>query len=263
MHVFGMDFLFSLLFFTVLHYTSLCSTLMAVYKFAFLCISSGYAHYPYQSPDFIFSSFFFDLFSYSFILFFLHLSSLFIILIFHLIPILVSAVLGTVISIVVVAVVSYTTSLSSKSRLMLFNGAFLVVIIFGEGLYFGKKFLEIFSARRLGRAVHGGEHRSSSKNIERSFIEMVKGGNRGSYWSCREGDSCGESDTHLLHELVRLIGMLKKAHTPEAKLRLCNEQVTQWKSMLMLISDNLVSTGTISTSTATTSDDKEEEKRQP
>ena len=70
---------------------------------------------------------------------------------------------------------------------------------------------------------------------------MVKGGNRGSYWSCKEDEVCVESDTHLLHELVRLIGMLKKAHTPEAKLRLCNEQVTQWKSMLMLISDDLVS----------------------
>ena len=166
------------------------------------------------------------------------------------------------ISIVVVAVVSYTTSLSSRSRVLLFNGAFLVVIIFGEGLYFGKKFSEIFSARRLGRSFHAGENKSSRKNIERSFIEMVKGGNRGSYWSCKEDEVCVESDTHLLHELVRLIGMLKKAHTPEAKLRLCNEQVTQWKSMLMLISDNLVSTATVSTSTATISDDKEEEKRQ-
>ena len=38
--------------------------------------------------------------------------------------------------------------------------------------------------------------------------------------------------------------MLKKAHTPEAKLRVCNTQIMQWKSMLMLISDNLISTST-------------------
>ena len=48
------------------------------------------------------------------------------------------------------------------------------------------------------------------------------------------------TDDELLHELVLLIGLLKKAHTPEAKLRLCNDHVMQWKNMLMLISDGLV-----------------------
>ena len=165
-----------------------------------------------------------------------------------------TVIAGTMVAIVVVFVVTFTTPLSTENESILFNGAFLVVGIAGIGLYFGKKMKDIFRGIRNERTSQNIPGKAS-RNIERSFLQMVRE-------NCGVTETAHESESQVLHELVLLIGMLKKAHTPEAKLRLCNEQVTQWKSMLMLISDDLVSTATISTSTATTSDDKEEEKRQ-
>lgn len=141
-----------------------------------------------------------------------------------------SAIVGTLVSIVVVAVVSYTTTMSIKWRSILFNGAFLVVIVCGHGLYFGKKVIDIYATKRSAKT--NPSLTRNSRNIEQSFLDMVRKG---------YGAGGGETDEELLHDLVLLIGMLKKAHSPEAKLRLCNDQVTSWKSMLMLISDDLVS----------------------
>lgn len=161
--------------------------------------------------------------------------------------------MGTLVSIVVVAVVSYTTSLSIKWRTILFNGAFLIVIIMGHGLYFGKKVMDIYATKRSAK-TNPNAGVKNSRNIEQSFLDMVRKG---------YGAGGGETDEELLHDLVLLIGMLKKAHTPEAKLRLCNDQVTQWKSMLMLISDDLVSSsaGSLSPYRLGSGDDRDEEKR--
>ena len=140
--------------------------------------------------------------------------------------------MGTIVVIVIVAVVSNTANLTTFSRSLLVNGAFLVVVIFGFALYFGKKMINIYNvhkSERNSQMINGRQMR----NIERSFLNMVK---------VEYGIEAEENEGELIHELVLLIGMIKKAHTPEAKLRVCNDQIIQWKSMLMLISDNLVST---------------------
>jgi hypothetical protein len=156
------------------------------------------------------------------------------------------------VSIVVVAVVSYTTTLSIKWRSILFNGAFLIVIVFGHGLYFGKKVIDIYATKRSAKT--NPSLAKTTRSIEQSFLDMVRSG---------YGTGGGETDEELLHDLVLLIGMLKKAHTPEAKLRLCNDQVTSWKSMLMLISDDLVSSSACSSLPLKmgSGDEVEEEKR--
>lgn len=161
--------------------------------------------------------------------------------------------MGTVVSIIVVAVVTYTTTMSTKWRSILFNGAFLIVIVFGHGLYFGKKVIDIYTSKRSAK-TNPSPGSKNSRNIEQSFLDMV----RSEY-----GAGGGETDEELVHDLVVLIGMLKKAHTPEAKLRLCKDQVTSWKSMLMLISDDLVSSSASSSSPYKlgSGDDREEEKR--
>ena len=137
--------------------------------------------------------------------------------------------------IVVVFVVKFTTAMSTENESILFNGAIIVVATAGIGLYFGKKMKCIYRGIRNEKTPQSTPGKAS-RNIERSFLQMVRE-------NCGGADTgtAHESESQLLHELVLLIGMLKKAHTPEAKLRLCNEQVTQWKSMLMLISDDLVS----------------------
>ena len=145
------------------------------------------------------------------------------------------AILGTVASIVVVSVVTYTTPLDTKWRTLLLDGAFLVVIILSNGLYFGCKALDICAARRTGKYAL-----RATRNIEQSFLDMVKAG-------YRHGTVTGspqEEEESSLHELALLIGMLKKAPTPEAKLRMCSNQVTAWKNMLMLVNDGLTGTET-------------------
>ena len=142
--------------------------------------------------------------------------------------------MGTIVVIVIVSVVSNTASLTTFSRSLLVNGAFLVVVILGFALYFGKKMANIYNAQKTERNSQVISGRPM-RNIERSFLNMVK---------AEYGSETEENEEELIHELVLLIGMIKKAHTPEAKLRVCNNQIIQWKSMLMLISDNLVSTST-------------------
>ena len=147
----------------------------------------------------------------------------------------IAAILGTVASIVVVSVVTYTTPLDTKWRTLLVDGAFLLVIILSNGLYFGSKAMDIFGARRTGKYAL-----RATRNIEQTFLDMVKAG-------YRHGTDTGSpklEEVSSLHELAVLIGMLKKAPTPEAKLRMCSNQVTAWKNMLMLVNDGLTDTDT-------------------
>lgn len=139
--------------------------------------------------------------------------------------------MGTVVSILVAAVVSFTIPLPTRWRVMIFNCAYLLVIILGIGLYFGKKVIDIYYAYKVDKSQSIGK---ASRNIERSFLEMTLG---------YGGDNGvgAETEEELLHELLLLVGILKKAHTPEAKLRVCNDQISQWREMLILISDDLVS----------------------
>lgn len=133
-------------------------------------------------------------------------------------------------SIVVVSVVTYTTPLDTKWRTLLLDGTFLLVITLSNGLYFGSKAMDIYAARRAGKYAH-----RTTRNIEQTFLDMVRAGyGHGS-------DSCSpkQEEENSLHELALLIGMLKKAPTPEAKLRMCSNQVTGWRNMLMLVSDGL------------------------
>ena len=128
--------------------------------------------------------------------------------------------MGTIVVIVIVAVVSNTANMTTFSRSLLVNGAFLVVAIFGFALYFGKKMTNIYNvhkSERNSQMINGRQMR----NIERSFLNMVK---------VEYGIEAEENEGELIHELVLLIGMIKKAHTPEAKLRVCNDQIIQWKS---------------------------------
>jgi hypothetical protein len=133
-------------------------------------------------------------------------------------------------SIVVASVVTYTTPLDTKWRTLLLNSAFLLVIILSNGLYFGSKAMDIYAARRAGKYAH-----RTTRNIEQTFLDMVRAGYR------HASDSCSpkQDEENSLHELAMLIGMLKKAPTPEAKLRMCSNQVTGWRNMLMLVSDGL------------------------
>ena len=140
----------------------------------------------------------------------------------------------TIVVIVIVAVVSDTANLSTFGRSLLVNGAFLVIIILGFALYFGKKMKNMYYSQiteRNSQMISG----RSTRNIEKSFLNMVK---------IEYGHDTDEEEEEIIRELFLLISMLKKAHTPEAKLRVCNTQIMQWKSMLMLISDNLISTST-------------------
>lgn len=141
--------------------------------------------------------------------------------------------MATIVSIVVVAVVSYTINLSTKWRIMLFNGAFLIVIILGIGIYFGKKVADIYYSRKVDKQSQTVVSKSA-KSIERSFLDMTLG------YGGDDGVGA-ETEEELLHQLLLLVGVLKKAHTPEAKLRVCNDQISQWREMLILISDDLVS----------------------
>jgi hypothetical protein len=144
----------------------------------------------------------------------------------------ITAIIGALVSIVIVIIVIYTKALPTSWNSFFFNGTFLIVYISSIGLYFGRRVRDICTAGKSDVSSSQLLNKKPSRNIERSFLEMVRAG---------YGLNDGTSDDELLHELVLLIGILKKAHTPEAKLRLCNDHVTQWKNMLMLINDGLVS----------------------
>jgi hypothetical protein len=156
----------------------------------------------------------------------------------------------TIVVIVIVAVVSDTANLSTFGRSLLVNGAFLVIIILGFALYFGRKMKNMYYSQiteRNSQMISG----RSTRNIEKSFLNMVK---------IEYGHDTDDNEEEIIRELFPLISMLKKAHTPEAKLRVCNNQIIQWKSMLMLISDNLISTSTyVSTHDTPDTPDKEPE----
>ena len=162
--------------------------------------------------------------------------------------------MATIVSIIIVAVVSYTINLPTKWRIMLFNGAFLIVIILGIGIYFGKKVIDIYYSRKTDKQSQPVVSKTS-QSIERSFLDMTLGygGDNG---------AGAETEEELLHQLLLLVGVLKKAHTPEAKLRVCNDQISQWREMLILISDDLVSSLESTTGTTTypaTMDQEDEE----
>ena len=130
---------------------------------------------------------------------------------------------------------------------MLYNGAFLLIIILGNGLYFGRKIFDINHSFRYDKFVqnNGGK---GSRNIEKSFLDMTLGvgddktGTTGTTTGTTTGLNTGESEEELLSALVLLVGMLKKAHTPEAKIRLCHDKISQWREMLILLSDDLANT---------------------
>lgn len=143
------------------------------------------------------------------------------------------------VAVIIVIIVVYTDALPIEGRSFFFNGILLVVYMSSIGLYFGRRVRDIYTAGNSERNSSS-LNKKPSRNLERSFLEMVKAG-----YGLKEGTS----DDDLLHELVLLIGMLKKAHTPEAKLRLCNDHVTQWKNMLMLLSDGLLNISCGPTST--------------
>lgn len=142
----------------------------------------------------------------------------------------IAAIVGTMVCVLITALVIYTEALPHEWVDFFLNGSFLLTITLSIGVYFGKKLKDIVvNKAHLSTSQTLGK--KPNRNIERSFLDMVKSG---------YGNDGGATDEELLHELVLLIGMLKRAHTPEAKLRLCNDRMTQWKNMLMLISDDLV-----------------------
>jgi hypothetical protein len=153
------------------------------------------------------------------------------------------AMLGTTVIVIVVAGVTALIPLTTTARSLIINLAFLLVIIGGCGIYFGTKIKEIYEEIKKNSGIkrkHSSTYAVSGEGTKKSslqvgFMEMSLG------HSWNRDEERGSTKGHLHDELNQMIAMVKKERTAEAKLKVCNDQISEWKSMLMLISDNLIS----------------------
>mmetsp|Transcript_21262 Transcript_21262/g.20583 ORF Transcript_21262/g.20583 Transcript_21262/m.20583 type:complete len:911 (+) Transcript_21262:139-2871(+) len=174
------------------------------------------------------------------------------------------AIILSIVIISVVVVVSYAVELSVDNEMLLVNAGFLVIIILGCAIYYGDKMKAIYDSRkkesgrglstsRIKKAVSS-DVRDMKRGLESANIELKRPG--GTSFS---GSSIARSseEQSLINELVLMSAILKKEPTAEKKFRKCNDKIGQWKSMLMLISDNLIESS-ISSGSHDAHDDVEE-----
>jgi hypothetical protein len=164
-----------------------------------------------------------------------------------------------IVGIVVITAVLFSMQLTPNDQIIIENVAFLVMISFSNANYFGSKFWDEYkhiifaSASVAPRELSGKENVSKALYIlngkvvaEKEQQQREKEKEEG----VESGEKSGDAEVLKSIEVDRLVQALRAEKTIEGRMNLCRRRISNWKEMLILLSDENFKTSVTSNASA-------------